>query len=445
MKGSQTINEVLARLQIDALNPMQQAADEAIRKAGDTILLAPTGSGKTLGFLLPVLHRLEPDFAGVQCLILSPTRELALQIEQVWKQMATGYKVTVCYGGHPMATEIQNLREAPAVLIGTPGRVADHLTRNTFHPETIRMLVLDEFDKALEFGFHDQMAFIAGHLPVLSRRVLVSATPLKSIPEFLDFQATQTLNFLAESAEEAPEAASLLSLKQVPLVDDNQPETLYRLLCSLNSEPALIFCNYRELTEQVNEYLHRKGLVSACYHGGLEQEARERALIRFRNGSVSYLVTTDLAARGLDIPEMKHVIHLQLPRLEAEFIHRNGRTARMMATGTAYLLVNPEEPRPGYVPEELDEYALPAECQRPEPPVYVTVYVSGGRKNKLNKVDLVGFFCQQGGLEKSDLGQIDVLDTSALVAVKRQMADRLLSSVRGRKIKGKAYKIQLAR
>lgn len=418
---------------------MQEAAREAISQDTDVLLMAPTGSGKTLAFLLPVLHRLVPDQPGVQCLVLAPTRELALQIEAVWRKMATGFKVNVCYGGHPMTTELQNLSNPPALLIGTPGRIVDHLSRRSFDPEAIHTLVLDEFDKALELGFHDQMAYIVERLPGLQKRVLVSATAGVAIPDFIRLNNVRTLDFTTENRETG------LTLMEVSTAGLDKAEALFRLLCSFGPEAALIFCNLREEAEQVGAFLNDEGLEAAVYHGGLEQEERERALIRFRNGSVQYLVTTDLAARGLDIPEMKHVVHLQLPLHPHEFIHRNGRTARMHASGTAYVLLSPGEPRPAYLPTDLPERSLPPQTALPAPPAFVTMYISGGKKNKLNKVDIVGFFSQKGGLERGDLGLIEVKDFVSFAAVRREKVRSLLDNIRDQKLKGKKYKIEVAR
>ena len=449
--------QLLGNLGIDTLNPMQEAAQATILLDTDTLLMAPTGSGKTLAFLLPITQLLNANQRTVQCLILTPSRELALQIEQVWKMMGTGFKVNTCYGGHPIDTEINNLSNPPALLIGTPGRIADHLNRQSFAPDSIQMLVLDEFDKSLELGFHDQMEFIVRSLTGLRKRVLVSATAGVDIPSFVRLNDPQTLDFTTE--ETLP---SGLTMRTVYADEDNQPDTLVRLLCALSvvttgvdasgastlgNKAALIFANLRHTAEYISALLNERGLLATTYHGGLEQPDRERALIRFRNGSVSYLVTTDLAARGLDIPDMQHVIHYQLPRHEHEFIHRNGRTARMHATGTAYVMLNHNQPRPDYLPVDLEEFSLPKNrtYALPALPEFVTLYISGGRKNKVSKGDVAGFLIQKGQLDKTDLGRIDVQDFMSFVAVRREHIEPLLARIREEKMKGKKYKIEVAR
>ena len=437
---SPKIAQTLSKLGIEALNPMQEAAQTAILQSENILLVSPTGSGKTLAFLLPLLELLDSAKSQVQCLILTPSRELAIQIEQVWKSMATGLKVNVCYGGHAMATEIQNLTNPPALLIGTPGRIADHLTRNTFALDGIKTLVLDEFDKSLDLGFQDQMAYIIGGLRKLNKRVLVSATSGVSIPDFVGLRSATRLNFVPENEQKAA-----LTTKIVMSEAKDKADTLFELICSLESEAALVFCNHRDAAERTAELLNDMGIYAIFYHGGMEQDDRERALIQFRNGSVKYLVTTDLAARGLDIPEMKHVIHYHLPIHEHEFTHRNGRTARMHASGTAYLILHRNEPRPQYLANDLAEMELPTACKLPSPPEFVTVYISGGKKNKINKVDIVGFFSQKGQLEKGDLGLIEVKDFTSFAAVKRSAVMGLLEKIKTEKMKGKKYKIEVAR
>ncbi|PWK27859.1 superfamily II DNA/RNA helicase [Arcicella aurantiaca] len=440
MENHQHIAPVLSKLGIEALNPMQKEAYESILQEKTTFLISPTGSGKTLAFLLPLLQLLDPNKNAVQALILTPSRELAMQIEQVWKNMGTGMKINVCYGGHSMATEIQNLSNPPALLVGTPGRVFDHITRRTFDTYHIKTLILDEFDKSLDLGFHDQMSYIIGNLPKLNKRVLVSATYGIKIPEFVGFTSPKTLNFTPENEEK-----KALSMKVVISEEKDKIDALFDLICSLNSESALIFCNHRDAAERTAELLNEMGVYTTFYHGGMDQDDRERALILFRNGSVNYLVTTDLAARGLDIPEMKHVIHYHLPLQEHEFTHRNGRTARMHASGTAYMIFHRNEFRPKYIDESLEILELPEKNTLPNPPEFVTIYISGGKKNKLNKVDIVGFFSKKGELEKGDLGLIEVKDFMSFVAVKRTIFKTLLTKTKDEKIKGKKYKVEVAR
>ena len=439
MKAEDQNKTILSNLGIDSLNGMQVAARHAIIKERNVLLLSPTGSGKTLAFLLPVLQLLDEDIAKVQCLIVVPSRELALQIEQVWKKMGTKFKVNVCYGGHSIDTELKNLSTPPALLIGTPGRLTDHLERKSFDTGAIKTLVLDEFDKSLQLGFHDEMNTIISQLPRIQKRILLSVTSDIEIPDFVKMESPVTLDYTEEEKNEA------LSIKLVLSPEKDKIDTLFYLICSFDSEPALIFCNHREVTERISGLLNRKGILTGYYHGGMDQDDRERILVRFRNGSLNYLVTTDLAARGLDIPEMNHVIHYHLPAKESEFVHRNGRTARMHASGTAYIVQFEEDKLPDYISDNLDMLPVAAGKPLPNPPQYQTIYVSGGKKNKLNKSDIVGFFLQKGKLDKSDLGLIEVKDFISFVAVRASVVKRLLTNIRDEKMKGKKYKIEVAR
>ena len=434
-------NNILSNLGIETLNEMQEVAQDAILNDNNVLLLSPTGSGKTLAFLLPVLELLQPEILSVQCLILVPSRELGLQIEQVWKKMGTPYKVNICYGGHSIDTEIKNLSNPPAVLIGTPGRIADHIDRGTFRLDKIQTLILDEFDKSLQLGFHEQMSFIIGKLSKLNKRVLVSATSDIEIPKYTRVVNPTILDFIPNEEEQE----SKLTTKMVISKDKDKLGSLFNLICSLKSQSAIVFCNHRDAAERISDTLNEKGIYATYYHGGMDQEERERSLIQFRNGSMSYLITTDLAARGLDIPEMKHVIHYHLPLKEDEFTHRNGRTARMQASGTAYLVVNESEKKLDYVDYEMPVLNVENSTALPKPPEFQTIYISGGKKNKLNKIDIVGFFSQKGKLEKGDLGLIEVKDFISFAAVKFNKVKDLLHNVKDEKMKGKKFKIEVAR
>lgn len=441
MQSNESLSKILAEFGIVKLNAMQETASAAILSNKEILLLSPTGSGKTLAFLLPISQLLKQDEKKVQCLILTPSRELAIQIEQVWKKMATGFKVSCCYGGHDMQTEIQNLAEPPALLIGTPGRIADHIKRATFVRDAVTTLVLDEFDKSLALGFEEDMSYIFGSLKNLDKKIFVSATASVAIPEFAG--AADDLTVLDHINEST--ATDALTLKLVISEEKDKANKLADLLSYISSEPALIFCNHRDAVERTTTLLKEKGIECSAFHGGMEQMQREQTLIQFRNGSVRFLIATDLAARGLDIPEMKHVIHYHLPSTEAEFTHRNGRTARMEATGTAYLLIHSEEQLPYYIRQKPEALIIPAGLKLPKLAEWVTIYINGGKKDKLNKVDIVGFLSQKGGLEKDEIGLIIVKDRNAFVAVKKHKVKTLLPLVQNEKIKGTKYKIVVAR
>jgi len=428
---------ILQNLQITALNAMQEAVLPAARQS-DVIVLSPTGSGKTLAFLLAILERLDAGKSGVQALVLVPSRELALQIEGVFKAMGTGYKVSCCYGGHAVKTEENALREAPTLLIGTPGRIAYHARSRTFDPATVHTLVLDEFDKSLEMGFQTDMAFIIKMLTGVSRRIFTSATPLDSLPDFTGARNPVEINFL-EHNDSTPQ----LTMKVVRTNSVEKLETLFSLLCFIGAERTLIFCNHRDAVERISDLLRGYGLMHATFHGGMEQPDRERALMKFRNGSSRILVVTDLASRGLDIPEIASIVHYQLPLTEDAFIHRNGRTARMHATGTVYLLLNEDEVPP-YLSELPANLTLPDYDQLPPETEWETLYLSAGKKDKVNKVDVVGLLLKKGNLQKDELGLIEIKDEASFAAVKRTKIDTVLAKLKQEKLKGKRVKIDIA-
>ena len=417
---------------------MQKSIYKASENDTDVVLLSPTGSGKTLGFLFPVLRNLKSDVKGIQTLILVPARELALQIEQVFKSMGTDFKVSVAYGGHDKKIEINNLIEAPAVLIGTPGRIAYHLKYENFNPGTIKTLVLDEFDKALELGFQEDMEYIIGSLNGLSQRFLTSATVMDNIPKFVELNNEKTVNFLKENA-----AKPNIQLKKVMTTPEEKLNTLFQLICKIGNKRTLIFCNHRDAVDRISELLREKGIQRETFHGGMEQNERERALLKFRNDSARILITTDLASRGLDIPEVESIVHYQLPPKEDAFIHRNGRTARMNAKGFAYLIMTEDENFP-FIKSNTPEENVSEANRVPERTPNQTIYISAGKKDKVNKVDIVGYLIKKGGLGKDDIGLIEVKDTTSYVAVNRKKTIELLKQLANEKLKGKKVKIEIA-
>ena len=433
MKQTPYISQALENLKIEALNPMQEASIDAWHEGKDLILLSPTGSGKTLAYLLPLLDTLNPEVKGVQAVVLVPSRELALQIDQVFKSMNTPYKAMSCYGGRPAMEEHRTMKGIqPSIIIGTPGRMNDHLSKQNFDASTVRTLVIDEFDKCLEFGFQEEMATVIGQLPNLERRFLLSATDSEEIPQFAGMNRTTKLSFLSE--DEAVSERIHIYKVMSPIKD--KLETLYKLLCTLGSQSTLVFCNHRESVDRVGKYLQSQKLPCGVFHGGMEQEDRERSLYKFRNGSCHVLISTDLAARGLDIPDIENIVHYHLPIQEDGYIHRNGRTARWEAEGNSYIILHEEELLPAYITEEPENFHLPEVTPKPSQPEFVTLYIGKGKKDKINKIDIVGFLSKKGQLGKDEVGRIDVKDHYAFAAIARKKAKQVLSLIRNEKIKG---------
>ena len=432
------IDKILKKLRISELNEMQQHAAEAILCSdGDVVLLSPTGTGKTLAYLLPLIQQLDATSDDVQALVVVPGRELALQSDTVLRDMGSGIRSASCYGGRATMDEHRKLKEVnPQIIFGTPGRLNDHLDKENINRYHIRWLVIDEFDKCLAMGFHQEMQKLIKSLPALQRRILLSATNAEQIPQFVNMAKKGTLvDFLPEE-EQTSERVTLYEVKS-PLKD--KLETLRNLLLGFGDESSIVFLNYRDSVERVNNYLTEQGFVTSFFHGGLEQKQREAALYRFSNGSANVLVATDLASRGLDIPDIQNIIHYHMPESEEGYIHRVGRTARWDKQGRAFFITGPEEHIPEYVEGNIEEYSLPSlprEGQGVSLPRMATLYIGKGKKDKVSKGDIVGFLCKKGGLQADEIGRIDVNDRYTYVAVKREKLQQVIRQTQGEKIKG---------
>ncbi len=433
-------SSILSHFNITKLNQMQEIMIETMIKPNDIVLISPTGSGKTLAFLLPVFNLLDTSIEGVQVLIIVPSRELAIQIEQVFKQMSTNFKINCCYGGHSVKIEENNFQHPPSVLVGTPGRIAHHLRRKMFDVKNIHTLILDEFDKSLEFGFKDEMEFIVGQCMFITKRVLTSATKLSEIPLFLKLNNRVELNYSINHKD----LKSSLDIKSVRVKGDDKLEALMLLLGKNQANSTIVFCNHRDAVNRISEQLSLYNIDHGFYHGGLEQIDREKTVIKLRNGSINLLITTDLAARGLDIPEIDVIIHYQLPSTVDSMIHRNGRTARMNSNGTAYFLLDINDDLPEFLDVLPEEENLPDTLMLPKPPEWKTMYIGAGKKDKINKMDIVGMFLQKGNLHKDELGRIEVLDKSAYVAIKADKIFKTLALVKDEKIKNKKIKKEIS-
>lgn len=437
------INNAVETLGIEQLTPLQQRTIEVANDRRDLIVLSPTGSGKTLAFLLPLLAILDSQrgSSGIQAMILVPSRELALQVSAVFSSLKSGFNAVCCYGGHSLQDEINTLKTGnPQVLIGTPGRILDHIGRNSFNPKSIELLIIDEFDKALELGFQEDMSEIISFMSNLRRRFLLSATDAEEIPKFTGVGRVLRLNYLVEEAQKEIR----LELMQVNSPIKDKLNTLYSLLCVLGKGSSIVFCNHRESVDRVVNYLNEKKISCVGFHGGMEQDARERSLFRFVNGSAYTLVATDLAARGLDISDVEHIIHYHLPSNEDTFTHRNGRTARWDAKGTSYLILHDEESVPQFIEQKISQFELPELIPSPAVSEWATLYIGKGKKDKLSIIDIVGFLHKIGQLKTDELGKINVKDHFAFVAVKKNKVNQLLKLVQNEKIKGMKTIIQEA-
>ena len=425
--------DALRKLNIDALNTMQMAALAHCRANSSMVLLSPTGTGKTLAFLLPLLERLDQRRSGVQAVIILPSRELARQVFEVWRAMATPFQMTALYGGRPLEQEVASLGGAStSVIVGTPGRLLDHLNRSSFAVDKCTHLVIDEFDKCLEMGFRDEMSKLIDKLPAVTSRFLLSATDADEIPQFAGTADVERLDYRG-GGEQPAVRTSFYTITTTP---DKRLEKLFSLLCSFGGEPAIVFCNFRETVDEVYRYLTKNSLHCVAYNGAMEQKARELALYRFTSGCSNILVSTDLAARGLDIKDVKHVVHYQRALSADIFTHRNGRTARWEADGSVYMIAFENKELPDFVPDGLEEYNLPKRNTLPPAPEWTVLYVGKGKRDKLSRGDLAGFFIKKGGLKPDEVGTILVFQDYSYVAVKMNRMRAVLKAVDGEKIKG---------
>ena len=423
----------LHSLGIEHLNPMQEEMLAEVRRHDSLVLLSPTGSGKTLGYMLPVLEAMQPA-AHPTVLVLVPSRELAIQTQGVATRLCRDAKAYACYGGRPAMDEHRAMRSlSPQLIIGTPGRILDHLQKGNFESQGIGTLVIDEFDKSLELGFRQQMADIMAMLPSVRKRILLSATDSPEIPSFVGAGKVHRMNYLADTDTDYSDRISQYLLRSP---EKDKLETLGRLLCSLGSTPSMVFLNYREAVDRVYQFLQKAGFCVSAFHGAMEQKDRERALFRFQSGCANVLVSTDLAARGLDIADVENIIHYHLPMNSEAYIHRNGRTARWDRAGASYLILGPEENLDkldcltGIIPMEVpDSYQVPSSR-------WETLYIGRGKKDKVNKVDIVGFLCKTGCLERDQLGMVTVFPHWSFAAVDRTCIRSLMARIGGQKIKG---------
>jgi superfamily II DNA/RNA helicase len=423
---------ILEKLSIEKHKSMQEEAQDVILSNPEIVLLSPTGTGKTLAFLLPIIAELDINCPEVQVLIVVPSRELAIQIEQVIREMGTGYKANAVYGGRAGSKDKTEIKHRPAILIGTPGRIADHLRRENFSSEFVSTLVLDEFDKSLEIGFEVEMMEILALLPKVQKKILTSATQEVEIPKFVGLTNPVVIDYLHEGN-------SQLKVKTVLSTSPDKLETLAELLCHLGNQPGIVFCNFKDTIQDVSDFLNYHNIGHGLFYGGMEQKDRERALIKFRNGTHQLIVATDLAARGIDVPEIKFIIHFQLPLRSHEFTHRNGRTARMFNDGTAYVIKGKNETLPDFVENaEIEEIQ---KAPIPSPSIWKTLFVSGGRKDKISKGDIAGLFIKQGTLSNDQIGTIEIKTDCAFVAVHATEVNRLIKLIDNSRLKSKKVRV----
>ena len=436
MREKEFLPQVADKLGIAELNAMQKQMMATASEGRDIILLSPTGSGKTLAFILPMFKMLRPSTGRVQAVIIAPSRELVVQIAGILQKLGAGMKTTPLYGGHKFEDEENSLKAGADIIVATPGRLLDHIKRGTVDVLPTRIVVLDEFDKSLELGFETEMKKIMNRLKNVSREILTSATRADVLPEFLKLNNPITIDYLEENRD----LRNRIRIHRVDSDANDKLESLRVLLDNLAAkaggyERSIVFVNHRESAERVAEYLKKYHIPAVLYHGAMDQRDRESAVAQFNSGSRPVMIATDLAARGLDIKDVRSVIHYHQPLSVEAYTHRNGRTARVEAEGDIYVLVGPEESLREYI-EPDDTLPLDPNCRPENAGQMETLYFGAGRKEKLSKGDILGFLVKECGLEPSDIGVIDVKDHFALAAVKVRKPKELLAKAKAAKIKG---------
>lgn len=436
MKLSEILDNIQRRTHITQLNPMQRRMAQ-IATRGTYTLLAPTGSGKTLAFSIPLLKGIYPAAGHVQAVVIAPSRELVLQIAEVIRPLATGLKTAAFYGGHSMQEETASLAVTPDIIVATPGRLLDHLKRGQIDLGAVSSLVLDEYDKALELGFADEMKRVCRRLTGLRLIILTSATQLAALPDYLPASRPETIDF---SASDTPRRRMQVVRVESPSRD--KLATLSDLLHSLSNGRVIVFANHRESVERIYDALKKEGLPVGIYHGGLDQNDRENAIVQLANNSTPILISTDLGSRGLDIPELSAVIHYHMPTSPEAWTHRNGRTARQNASGDIYVITAEGEDIPCYITTDRD-YAPTRRSADPIRSDTSTLYFNVGKKEKISKGDIVGFLIAKGGLTADEIGTITLRDHAALVGIPRAKAKTLIDTLSRERIKNTRAKISI--
>lgn len=423
---------------IEELNTLQRAALQS--DARQLVMIAPTGSGKTIAFGLCVLRVLRGDGSRPQAVIIAPSRELVMQIASVMRMLAKGFKTVALYGGHSMADETASLTPMPDVVVATPGRFLDHLQRGTLALEgNVGALVLDEYDKALQLGFEAEMKRIVKRIGVPRRFVLTSATMLEPVPSYLGLDAPELIEAEADK-KGAIEVVTVESYSR-----DKLDSLLSLLQTSEVGSRAIVFVNHRESAERVCSYLRGAGVAAGLYHGALDQQQRVMAVDLFANGTTPVLVATDLAARGLDIKAVDSVIHYHLPVDEAAWVHRNGRTARQGASGKVFVIHSDADDMPDYIVADrpYNPSVSDAGLQRGIRSDVATLYFKAGKKEKISKGDILGFILANSDLEARQVGRIDVHDHFSLAAVPSAQIAFLAKALGASKLKGKRVKVTI--
>ena len=431
------------------MTPIQAQSLPQVLAGKDLIAKAKTGSGKTAAFGIGLLDKLAPSGFFVQALVLCPTRELATQVAKELRKLARYRQntkiVTIC-GGQPIGPQIGSLEHGAHVVVGTPGRIKDHLRKGTLRINRINTLVLDEADRMLDMGFSDDIQDILEQTPSNRQTLLFSATYPKEIRQISDQYQRDPVEVSVESFH----SDSQISQRFYRVEKDQKTDALIRLLGHHRPVSSVVFCNTRQQCNDISQALKEAGHVARPLHGDLDQKDRDMVLTQFANGSCSVLVATDVAARGLDIDDLSAVVNYDLPKDPEIYIHRIGRTGRAGKEGMAISLHTEREEYKMEIISEYQQAELPrvsidqisSRPEAPQPPRMATLCIAGGRKDKVRPGDILGALTGEAGIPGTAVGKIDVVDYFAYVAVERKVAREALDRLRDGKIKGRKFKVR---
>ena len=440
----------IATLAYDSMTPVQAQALPHLLNHQDLLAQARTGSGKTAAFAIGLLNKLDALSYCTQALVLCPTRELAEQVATEIRRLAStipNIKLLTLCGGKPMGPQLASLQRDPHIVVGTPGRILKHLEKETLHLDSVQTLVLDEADRMLDMGFHDDIMQIIGKTPGSRQTLLFSATYPDGIKKISDRVQRDPVDIRVEASHNNPDIDQVFF--QVEKAE--RLETLFKVIAHYQPESSLVFCNTKQSCHELANKLRQRDLHALALHGDLEQFERDQVLTQFAGKSSSILIATDVAARGLDVKELAAVINFELSRDPEVHIHRIGRTARVSSKGLAVSLFTASERRRLQAIEEYqDSAATIAEVANlSEPanfklyPPMVTLLVNGGRKEKVRAGDLLGALTASGAITGDQIGKITLFDKVAYVAIQQKMAKQALEILLDGKIKGRKFKVRL--
>ncbi|WP_416260134.1 ATP-dependent RNA helicase DbpA [Gibbsiella quercinecans] len=440
----------LAELGYAAMTPVQAAALPAILQGQDVRAKAQTGSGKTAAFGIGLLDGINVAQVATQALVLCPTRELADQVSKELRRLARftqNVKILTLCGGQPMGPQLDSLVHAPHIVVGTPGRVQEHLRKKTLLLDALKLLVLDEADRMLDMGFSEAIDDVIGYTPAQRQTLLFSATYPAEIEQISARVQRNPLVVEVENAQQAP----AIEQRFYETRREQRPALLVAAIRHYQPSSCVVFCNTKRDCQSVFEALEAHGISALALHGDLEQRDRDQVLVRFANHSCRVLVATDVAARGLDIKELGLVVNYELAFDPQVHVHRVGRTGRAGMSGAAITLCTPQEmPRAHALEDYLQitlDWAPAAELHgAPETPLeaeMVTLCIDGGRKAKIRPGDILGALTGEAGLTAADVGKIDMFPVHAYVAIRQASARRAVQQLKQGKIKGKSCKVRL--